>query len=150
MSSSPLSSRKWWINRQTAYWTAGEYSLLFTKSIQLILKKVAYRVEFKSQVVEEVQKAVTVIIDGIFIYLYICFLDLWGNARDISWESTLLALSGKMLVVFKHSTYRIFLYIGKKSILKHKNELCYWITKLQESKLSPFSPFSLVSNVLFH
>ena len=44
--------------------------------MQLILKKVAYRVEFKPQVVEEVQKAVTVIIDGIFIYLYICFLDL--------------------------------------------------------------------------
>ena len=114
MSSSPLSSRKWWINRQTAYWTAGEYSLLFTKSIQLILKKVAYRVEFKPQVFEEVQKAVIVIIDGIFIYLYICFLDLWGNARDISWKSTLLALSGKMLVVFKHSTYRFFLYTEKK------------------------------------
>ena len=70
MSSGPLSSRKWWINRQTAYWTAGEYSLLFTKSIQLILKKVAYNVEFKPQVVEGVKKkAVTAIIYGIFIYL---------------------------------------------------------------------------------
>ena len=73
MSSDPLSSRKWWINRQTAYWTAGEYRLFFTKSIQLILKKVAYNVEFKPQVVEGVKKSCNCNYRW-YLYLFIYFL----------------------------------------------------------------------------